>query len=208
MFTGLVTFKASVVDVLPRDQVLELHIQRPLEFQEADVGDSVAVDGVCLTLEKQNSKTLVFALAYDTLQTISWTAENLKNKIVNLEPSLKVDQRWGGHFVTGHVDGRAQVLLIKDRGENRLVTFKFPKEFSKFLFKKSFITLNGVSLTIQEILDEGQARIGLVPETIKRTNLSELKENSFVTFEICYLTRTIYETLSKKTQHDNGSYSS
>ncbi len=196
MFTGLIVFKALVIEALPRDQVLELHIARPSSLKDVQEGDSVAVDGVCLTLEKLTDKTLIFALAYDTLRTTKWSAQNLKNKVVNLEPSLRVNQQLGGHFVTGHVDGLAQVSQIENRGENKLVTFQFPKEFEGFLFNKGFITINGVSLTFQEVLSKNQARMGLVPETLKRTNLSELKEDSTVTFEVCYLTRIVHQYIS------------
>ena len=197
MFTGLVVFKASVVQALLRNQVIEIHIQKPSSLEDVQEGDSIAVDGVCLTLEKQTSETLIFALAYDTIKTTKWTVETLKNKVFNLELSLKNDQRWGGHFVTGHVDGIAQVRGVEYQGENKLINLSFPKNFSKFLFKKAFVTINGVSLTLQEFLYEGQGRVGLVPETLKRTNLSELQEGSWVTFEICYLTRIVCQYASR-----------
>ena len=189
MFTGLIVSKASVLEVAPRDQVLELHIERPSSITDVKEGDSIAVNGICLTVETLKDRLITFALAYDTLKTTGWTAQTLEKQVMNLEPSLTMNQRWGGHFVTGHVDGTAQVIQVQNEGENKLVTLQFPKEFEKFLVKKSFIAINGVSLTVQEVFQGGQARIGIIPETLKRTNLSSIQEGSKLTFEICYLVR-------------------
>ena len=82
--------------------------------------------------------------------------------------------------------------------ETAYVELKLPLEFKPFLFKKGYLTVNGVSLTIQEVLGEDLVRLGLVPETLKRTNLSQLKEGDFVTFEVCYLTRVVLNQSSYK----------
>ena len=198
MFTGLIVSTASVREVIPRNQVLEIHIERPSILKDIQEGDSIAVDGVCLTVEKITDRFFTFALAYDTLKTTKWTHQSLEKKVVNLEPSLSMNQKWGGHFVTGHVDGVAQVIQIKNEGENKLVRLQFPKGFERFLVKKSFITINGVSLTLQEVFSKGQARIGLIPETLKRTNLSHVKEGSQLTFEVCYLARFAQSTFDSK----------
>ncbi|MDE0152144.1 MAG: riboflavin synthase [Bdellovibrionales bacterium] len=203
MFTGIVSCSAPILKARKRNSVIEIAL--PSKFSDVRSGDSVAVDGVCLTVEKIDSSEMVFALAQDTLRATGWNLKNLENKNVNLEPSLKVGSSLGGHFVTGHVDGVAEVQKIeinpsssspRRRGsstptETAYAVLKLPKEFKPFLFKKGYLTVNGVSLTIQEILGDSLVRLGLVPETLKRTNLSQLKEGDQVTFEVCYLTRTI-----------------
>lgn len=192
MFTGIVSCSAQIIKARKRDSVIEIAL--PSKLSGVQSGDSVAVDGVCLTVEKIDSSEMIFALAQDTLKATGWNVDNLKNKIVNLEPSLKVGSSLGGHFVTGHVDGMAEIQKI----QNENLVLKLPKEFKPFLFKKAYLTVNGVSLTIQEILGEGLVRLGLVPETLKRTNLSQLKEGDLVTFEVCYLTRTVLNHPSHK----------
>ncbi len=186
MFTGIVSCFAPILRAQKRDSVIEIAL--PPKLPDIQSGDSVAVDGVCLTVEKVDSSEMVFALAEDSLKTTGWNLVNLKNKIVNLEPSLKVGASLGGHFVTGHVDGMATVQQIQK--EN--VVLKLPVEFKPFLWKKGYLTVNGVSLTVQEILGDSLVRLGLVPETLKRTNLSQLKEGNQVTFEVCYLTRAVF----------------
>ena len=203
MFTGIVSCSTPILRVQKRSSVLELTLSACLSGVQP--GDSVAVDGVCLTVEKIDSSEMVFALAPDTLKTTGWGLSDLEKKKVNVEPSLKVGSSLGGHFVTGHVDGMAEVQKIQSsdmsssqsssQGTNTLETanlvLKLPLEFTPFLWKKGYLTVNGVSLTVQEVLGKSLVRLGLVPETLRRTNLSELKAGDFVTFEVCYLARAV-----------------
>ena len=197
MFTGIVAGVSSVLKVQKRNRVLELALQRPSYLKKIQKGDSIAVDGVCLTLEKIQSKKITVALGWDTLKTTGWNSKNLLEKKMNLEPALKVGSSLGGHWVTGHVDGMAVVQNVRFRGENQFLTLTLPSSFKKFVWPKSFLTVNGVSLTVQEIFKFGRVRLGIIPETLKRTNLSDLKTGAKVTFEVCYLTRALY-SFSKK----------
>ena len=232
MFTGIVSYSTPILRVQKRNSVLEITLSACLSGVQP--GDSVAVDGVCLTVEKIDSSEMIFALAPDTLKTTGWGLADLEKKKVNLEPSLKVDSSLGGHFVTGHVDGMAEVQKIQTSDtsspqssqssqspqspqssqssqspsslhspsslrkqgtstpETANLVLKLPLEFKPFLWKKGYLTVNGVSLTIQEVLGESLVRLGLVPETLKRTNLSELKAGNLVTFEVCYLARAVF----------------
>jgi len=215
MFTGIVSCSAQIIKARKRDSVIEIAL--PSRLSGVQSGDSVAVDGVCVTVEKIDSLEMIFALAQDTLKATGWNVDNLNSKVVNLEPSLKVSSSLGGHFVTGHVDGMAEVQKIQINPtlsqrstsfsrkressnpiETAYVVLKLPKEFKPFLFKKGYLTVNGVSLTIQEILGDSLVRLGLIPETLKRTNLSQIKEGGLVTFEVCYLTRAVLNHFSRK----------
>ena len=186
MFTGITIGAVPVLKAEKNGQIIRITLPRP---KSVKIGDSVAVDGVCLTVEKLTSKEMTFALTEDTLKTTQWTLLSLRKKIMNIELSLKLSDRLGGHFVTGHADGLAKVKSIRKKGENVFLVIELPFDFKKFLWKKGYITLSGVSLTIQEVLDKNQIRLGLVPETLKRTNLDRLSSGDFVTFEVCYLTR-------------------
>ena len=201
MFTGIVSHVSSVLKTQERDQVLELVLARPADWNNIYPGDSIAVNGVCLTLEKTNPDSMTFALGRDTLETTGWTIEIFKNQKMNLELALKAGDPIGGHWVTGHVDGLAVVESAVLYGENQFLTIALPKALQSFLLKKGFLTINGVSLTIQEVLKTGQARLGIVPETLKRTNLFHLKTGEKVTFEICYFTRILCHFLNKSQGH-------
>ena len=192
MFTGIVSHISSVLKTQERDQVLELILARPADWDNINPGDSIAVNGVCLTLEKTDSNSITFALGCDTLETTGWTIQTLTDQKMNLELALKAGDPIGGHWVTGHVDGTAVVKSAIFHGENQVLTIALPEKFQSFLLKKGFLTVNGVSLTVQEVLKTGQARLGIVPETLKRTNLFQLKAGEKVTFEICYFTRILY----------------
>ena len=197
MFTGIVSCSAPILRVQKRNSVIEIALSSC--FSDVRPGDSVAVDGVCLTVEKIDSSEMIFALAPDTLKTTGWGLVDLEKKLVNLELSLKVGSSLGGHFVTGHVDGMAVVQESRQQMETANIVLKLPLEFKPFLWKKGYLTVNGVSLTVQELLGESVVRLGLVPETLKRTNLSQLKAGDFVTFEVCYLARSAFNHSSHKT---------
>ena len=197
MFTGIVMDVSSILKARLRDQVVEITVARPSSFIDIKTGDSICVDGVCLTVEKLNLKEIVFALAEDTLKSSGWQLENLKDQNVNMELSLKLNDRVGGHYVTGHIDGTAEVVEINKKGENQFLVIKLPDGFENFLWKKGYITINGVSLTIQEVFKKNRIRLGIVPETLKRTNLSLITTGSFVTFEVCYLARAWWNYFKK-----------
>ena len=185
MFTGIVNGFAPVLRIREGG---ELALQFSNIFQDSEPGDSVSVDGVCLTVEKINNQEVVFNLSQDTLESTGWTLKSLYQKNVNIELSLKLNSRIGGHLITGHVDGSAQVEEICRK--TGLLKIKIPEKFQIFLVKKGYIAVNGVSLTIQE-LENSLIRLGIVPETFKRTNLGDLKKGAYVNFEICYLTRIL-----------------
>ena len=115
MFTGIVLAVSGISKIQPRDGVIEITVFRPSSFKPLKAGGSIAVDGVCLTIEKLKPKTITFALAEETLKATGWNLKNLKNKKVNLEPALKMGDRLGGHLVTGHIDGMAKVKSILKR---------------------------------------------------------------------------------------------
>lgn len=192
MFTGITKALSPVTQVSEQKEELKINIQCPehKDFTNLKTGDSVAVDGVCLTLERISSTDMQFHLGHETLKITKWSADTLKNKLMNLEPSLKMGDSIGGHFVTGHVDGLAQIIHREEQpGGSVLIKVQLIlKESAQFLQKKFFITLNGVSLTINEVYqnenDSFNISICLVPETLKRTNLHLQKTGDYLTFEL------------------------
>ena len=183
MFTGIVQAISPVLFAQEHKGEWKIQIQRPNLFSNVKIGDSVAVDGVCLTVESLTDKSLGFHLSFETLNLTGWDRQSIKGQVMNLEQALKWGDSIGGHFVTGHVDGMAKVILVTTKGDSRHIEVQVPAEFQKFFWKKAFISLNGVSLTIHEV-KENNLSLCLVPETLKRTNLKSLKVGTTVTFEV------------------------
>ena len=189
MFSGLVSEKSSVLEVKESESLLILILKRPDSFKELKTGESIAVDGVCLTLKSFDTQSMTFDLGPETLKITEWTAEKIKNKIFNLESSLTLQSALGGQILTGHVDALAQVIQIQKQGESCLLTVQIPKRFKSFIWEKGYLALNGVSLTVNKI-KRTKVDLCLIPETLKRTNLSLLKAGDSLNFEVDYMARS------------------
>ena len=200
MFSGLVTAVSSVLEVKEKDSLLQLVLKRPDSFKNLKEGESIAVDGVCLTLKNFDEQSMSFDLAPETLKITGWTASNIKDKIFNLELSLSLQTAVGGQILTGHVDGLAQVMRLQKKGESCLLTVQIPKSFKTFVYKKGYLALNGVSLTVNK-LKKNNVELCLIPETLKRSNLSVIKEGDRLNFEVDYMSRffvNAFQALSHK----------
>ena len=186
----------SVLEVTDHKEQLKIQVEKPNQpdFFDLKTGDSVAVDGVCLTLEECSPKIMSFHLAYETVKITGWNKEKLKTRKINLEPALRMGDFIGGHFISGHVDGMAEVLDCVVKGDSLLMEIKIPDEFKNYFWRKSFIALNGVSLTVNEVKDN-RLSICLVPETLKRTNLSDQASGKLLTFEVDSWSRALVSTL-------------
>jgi riboflavin synthase len=182
MFSGIIEAQSDILRFAARESVLEIAIARPFEFDDIKIGDSIAVNGVCLTVEKQTPQELIFAVGPETLAVTNWDSEKLQSP-VNLERSLKYGDRLHGHLVTGHVDGRAQVTEVKEDGEALLLEVEVPQPLAPFIWRKGSIALNGVSLTVNNVVG-ARAQLCLIPETIKKTNLARLRAGSHVNLEV------------------------
>ena len=200
MFSGLVEQTSPVLEVKAQPQLIYLVLKRPSVYDSLKEGDSLCVDGVCLTLDKLNKKTMSFGLGPETLKVTDWTSAKLKNKTLNLERSITLQSAIGGHFLTGHVDGLALVRQIKKQGESTIVQIRIPKEFKDFFWKKGYIAINGVSLTVNDVKGNN-LELCLIPKTLKLTNLSSIKKGDLLNFEVDYISRSLvhgFKALSKK----------
>ena len=196
MFTGIVKGMGSVLEIKEHASEFKIRVEKPKgdEFFGLKTGDSVAVNGVCLTLEEISSDMIQFHLGHETLKITKWNKEKLQNQKVNLEPALKMGDFIGGHFISGHVDGMAEVTKCISKGESLLTEVKVPSEFKSYFWKKAFVALNGVSLTVNEIR-ENQIRVCLIPETLHRTNLLKQEPGNLLTFEVDHWARALVSTL-------------
>ena len=162
---------------------------------ELDRGDSVAVDGVCLTAADVG----VDAFAADVMNaTLRGTALGLlrSDSTVNLELPLRANDRLGGHLVQGHVDGVGAIEAIHDDGFARLVRVEPPPELMRYIVLKGSIAVNGVSLTVAEI-DDRSFTVSLIPETLERTNLSALESGARVNLEVDMLAKYVEKAIGR-----------
>lgn len=197
MFSGIVESVMPIINSEELDNAYRIKIKKPSEFDDIKLGDSIACDGVCLTVEAFDEAHLTFALAAETIKVLEWNPSSWMGKKVNLERSLRFGDRIHGHLVTGHVDSLGTVLRAELEGESFFLDVKVQDSILPYVWKKGSITLNGVSLTVNEI-KENTVSVCLIPETIKRTNLGDLKKGSRLNVEPDYMARAIQRSLEVK----------
>jgi riboflavin synthase len=170
MFTGLVEAAVAVAAWEPRGTGARLTLPLPAPGWEVAAGDSVAVSGACLTVVDPPGNTLTFDLSAETLAR-TWFARLSPGRIVNLERSLRLGDRLGGHLVSGHVDGIGAIEAIADPGDGgRLITFRVPPALERYLLDKGSVTLDGISLTVVNPRG-GTFDVAVIPETLAATSL-------------------------------------
>lgn len=189
MFTGIVE-EIGIVDSIQSKQNLTLIGVKVKKIAAGvKLGDSIAIDGVCLTIVKKVGKVLYFEAMKETL--LATTVGKWRGGTqVNLERALLPTSRFGGHFVTGHVDGLGIVKKIMSEKNFVVIQIQVPSNLKKFIVQKGSITLNGVSLTVGKVLS-GKFDVYLIPYTLKETNLGLLKMNDQVNIEVDILARYV-----------------
>ncbi len=190
MFSGIVEAVGRVQSVQPLPKAFQIKIEKPTDFDDLKIGDSIAVDGVCLTVEAFNNESMTFTLADETLKITGWNEASLNDRHFNLERSLRMGDRIHGHLVAGHVDAVGEVVSRVEEGASLWYWIAFPKSLSSMLWKKGSVSLKGVSLTINDIKDQ-QLSLCLIPETLRRTNLASLKVGDQVNLEVDSLARAM-----------------
>ena len=196
MFSGLITDISSCLKAEQKNSSIRLVLQKPPEWTNLKTGESIAVDGVCLSLVDFDQNSISFDLAPETLKITRWTSDKLKHKTFNLERSLSLQSALGGQILTGHVSGLAKVLFFKPEGESYFLKVQIPKKFKDFVIPKGYLALNGVSLTANQIKGH-TISLCIIPETLKRSNLSQIKPGDLLNFELDYLPSSITYSLKK-----------
>ncbi len=192
MFTGLVAAVGRIIKVEARPMGAKLTIDAgALDLKDVALGDSIAVNGCCLTATGLGGKTFTVEVSQETIDcTVGLGAAG----DVNLEKSLTLADRLGGHLVTGHVDGVGTVMRFAPVGDSYLLTIKAPDELARYIARKGSIAVNGVSLTVNRV-EEAQFDINLIPHTLTMTTLKELKPGSRVNLEIDLIARYVERML-------------
>lgn len=187
MFTGLIRDVGEVVQVEAKASDRVLTIAAHLNLNEHAIGASIACNGVCLTLtQKQGQQFKVMASAETLAKTTVATWQ--KGTPVNLEPSLRMGDELGGHFVYGHVDATVKCLERKADGDSVRFVFAIPAGFAAFIVPKGSVALNGVSLTVNEV-EANSFGVNIIPHTLTHTGFGALKVGEVVNFEVDMLAR-------------------
>lgn len=197
MFSGIVETEARVLDVRTDGALLRIDVECPAAFADLHIGDSIATNGVCLTVETFDASKMTFALGAETLKITGWTADGLKGAYVNLERSLRLGDRIHGHLVAGHVDATGVVAAKRDLGGSVRFDVRPPERLIPFVWAKGSWAVNGVSLTVNEVTKDGIVSMCLIPETLTRTNLGRLEAGSPVNLEIDAFARGLIHYLEK-----------
>ena len=186
MFTGIVAALGRVTEVHPGNQGARLVIDAgALDLSDVQIGDSIAVNGVCLTATHKSSRMFRVDVSTETMScTVGWEP----GAAVNLEKALRFSDRLGGHLVSGHVDATGEVVRFEALGENRLLAVRVPAELRRYVAQKGSITVSGVSLTVNAIEDD-LFRVNLIPHTLAATNLGQLSPGARVNLEVDLVAR-------------------
>lgn len=195
MFTGLVRTTGRVAAVHPRPEARRLAITSDLAAADLAMGASVCCSGACLTVVATSGNTFEVDVAFESLRRTTIDAWSIGTTI-NLEPSLRVGDALGGHFVSGHVDGIATVRSTADRGQARELWIDLPEVLMCFVVPKGSIAFDGVSLTINDV-DARGLMVGIVPHTLGATTIGQLVSGAKVNVEVDLLARYVARALGR-----------
>ena len=182
MFTGIIEELGTVRSVEARGENARMVIEARVVTEGTNHGDSISVNGVCLTALDVSPDSFAADVSKETLQRS--TLGTLKSgTLVNLERAVTPATRLGGHMVQGHVDGRGEFMSVADHGESWTIRIRFPKELARYLVFKGSVAVEGISLTIAA-LSQDYFEVAIIPKTWEVTNLSHLKPGDHVNLEV------------------------
>lgn len=181
MFTGLIQDIGEIQSLQHRSGGVSLTISTQLEPRSMKIGDSISVDGVCLTIAKLSGRTFTVEVSPETLKRT--TLASAKNgQPVNLETALKMSDLLGGHLVAGHVDGTGEIAEMASEGNSLRYRFRVPLEIGRYLIEKGSVAVDGISLTVAECHDQAFS-VSVIPHTAERTTLGKKKIGDKVNLE-------------------------
>jgi len=194
MFTGIIEAVGEIKQIEPQENDLHLSISSDLlDFSDILIGDSIAVNGVCLTVTTLQENLFTTNVSQATLSCTHGLDQ--PGKQVNLEKAMRLSDRLGGHLVSGHVDETGEVVKFEAVGESHLLIIRAPQSLLQFIAHKGSITVDGVSLTVNRI-EGNEFSINLIPHTLSATTLHELKSDVKVNLEVDMLARYVAKLLN------------
>ena len=200
MFTGLIKESGKVKRLTREGRLYRLEVESKEIFKRAAIGDSVSVNGVCLTITGKENGCVSFDVMEETLSKSSISKLKI-NDAVNLEDALRAGEPFGGHFVLGHVDCIGDIAGIKRSGDSVSVEIKFPEEFKNLLVERGSVAVDGISLTIGEIRNNSFF-IHIIPHTLDNTTLRQKRQGDKINIEFDILGK--YALKAGKSNHPQG----
>ncbi len=203
MFTGLIEGIGKLVQISRRGKDMSLSILASFDLDQLEIGESVSVDGVCLTVVSWEGRTFTVDVSQESLSRTKLVRCRPGDE-VNLERALKFGDRLGGHLVNGHVDGRAKVVAIERKGESWVFVFEIGAELSRYLIEKGSVAVNGVSLTINRC-DLRSFEVNVIPYTFQVTTMENLRVGDEVNIEVDIIGKYVEKFVGK--MRESGSTS-
>jgi riboflavin synthase len=198
MFSGIIADVGRIAEASDRDGGLRLAIATTgLDMSDVHIGDSIAVNGVCLTVIAHTANSFSVDVSRETLDCTAGL--DTTGAPVNLEKALRMGDRLDGHLVSGHVDGVGEIVEFTDLGESWKLAVRAPQALAKYIALKGSITINGVSLTINQV-SGAEFSVNLIPHTLAMTNLKNLRAGSRVNLEVDLIARYVERMMQGKTE--------
>lgn len=188
MFTGIITDKGTITK-MSRNGDMRISVATSYDMQTVDIGASIACCGVCLTVIEKGEGYFVAEVSDETLSCTTADKWQVGTEL-NLERALKIGDEFGGHIVSGHVDGMASVISVTKIKDSHEIIFEAPDNLKYFIAAKGSVTLDGISLTVNKVNDR-QFTVNIIPHTWQKTTFCHLKEGSIVNLEIDTLARYV-----------------
>lgn len=195
MFTGIIEAVGSVREIKPSEKGISLEISIPKIYDDIKAGDSIAVNGACLTAKDYNSAFFIADVSAETLRMTTLGRLRTGDK-VNLERALRLSDRLGGHIVTGHIDGTARLKEKKKEGESVSLSFSLGKELLRYVINKGSVAIDGISLTVNEVLNDGFS-VNIIPHTAQNTTILDKKPGDEVNIEVDVIGKYVERLLRK-----------
>jgi riboflavin synthase len=195
MFTGLIEEVGSVLGIHATDRGTRLQVVAPRLAEKVHIGDSIAVNGCCLTVAARRAEQLAFDLLAETLDRTNLKVLRQESR-VNLERALAADGRLGGHFVQGHVDCTARIIALEKRGADHRLEIELPADFAHYIAHKGSIAVNGISLTVTELSGNSFA-VWIIPHTRSETNLDTARADDLVNLEFDLIAKYLERMLDR-----------
>jgi len=194
MFTGIIQSIGQVIDKKEKSGDLSFTVKTNFpQPEKIQLGDSIAMDGVCLTVTEINYDEVALDVSVETVNKTTVADWEIGHSL-NLEPAMTLQDQLGGHIVSGHVDAIGKCISRTPSARSEIFDFKIPEDLMKFVVTKGSITINGVSLTVNTI-EENVLSVNLVPHTMKHTNLGDLQANDTVNIEVDTIARYVEKML-------------
>ena len=196
MFSGIVESKGRIIHWVKNQNGRKLRLETCAMLREVKLGDSIAVNGCCLTVSALDANWIEFHVLDTTLATTSLETLEL-GQMVNLERSLRWNGEVGGHFVTGHIDTTGTITALEERGGDYYYEVEVPSKFRSYLVRKGSIAVDGISLTVAEVKEKGFVS-WIIPHTLNHTNLAERKVGEAVHLEFDQLAKYVDKMLIER----------